>query len=154
VYGYAPYYPYYPYPYYYNAAPAAYVSGASTSYNPPANNYASSMAEPPDDTNYNYAASNGPGSTAYSSSVNVSNPRYTRSFANQRSAGTPEFIPNYSSDAQQLRPEVRNVIRAMQGMPPAARQEQLSRYTNLSPEELNTVRMAVGLPTVGESFTR
>ena len=153
AYGYAPgwdvpYYPYYPYPYYYYAAPAAYVSSASTIYNQPADNFPSSASEPEADANY--APSPRTGSAPYSNSVNVWNPTYARRLNNQRSVGTPEFIPNYSSDLQQLRPEVRNVIRAMQGMPPAARQEQLSRYTNLSPEELNTVRLAVGLPTVGE----
>jgi hypothetical protein len=43
---------------------------------------------------------------------------------------------------------VENVIRALRGMPPDARQRQLEsgRYGNLSPEELNLVRSAVAQP--------
>jgi hypothetical protein len=46
------------------------------------------------------------------------------------------------------RPEVENVIRSLRAMPPQAGQRALEsgRYSNLSPAELQQVRIAAGLP--------
>jgi len=47
-----------------------------------------------------------------------------------------------------MRPEVQNVVRAVQAMPPDAAQRAIEsgRYSNLSPDELQVVRQAAGLP--------
>ena len=118
-YGYAPAWPAPYYPYYYYAAPTAYVGAAPASdpgYGAVPNNSAPSGAE--------YHA---PAAANRSNSVVLSNAAYRSS--------------------PPVRPEVKTVIRALQGMPPSARQVQLSRYTNLSPEEVELVRYLADVPT-------
>jgi hypothetical protein len=51
---------------------------------------------------------------------------------------------NYRSYA----PEVQTAIRALQAMPPYAREQQLSRYGSLTPQQVNEVRRAVGMPPI------
>ena len=47
-----------------------------------------------------------------------------------------------------MSPAAQNVVRALHGMPPAARQQQIDsgRYNTLSPQELELVKYAAGLP--------
>jgi hypothetical protein len=47
-----------------------------------------------------------------------------------------------------MRPQVGNIIRALRGMPPEARQRQIDsgRYSSLSPEELKLVKYAAEMP--------
>ncbi len=146
AYGYAPYYPS---PYYYPAAPVAYVAP-----DPP-------QAAPPSGTIQQSAPATdnlppAPPNAAYRQPVRVPNTTYTV----YRSSGAPHattsptmYAANYSpvhltrQQTAALRPEVQTAIRALQGMPPNARQAQLSRYANLSPEELKVVRYAADVPS-------
>jgi hypothetical protein len=144
AYGYAPYYPYnpYSYPYYYYATPASYVSGdPATSYgtpNAPAG-YVTPEVSPENQNNGGNYQDNLPPA--------------------QSSAPVPRSVPNsnsyklqYASYAAQrlpaARPEVQNAIRALRAMPPYAREQQLSRYGNLTPTEVALVRQAVGMQPV------
>jgi len=86
-------------------------------------------------------------------SVTIRNASYT-STAPQYARAVTATSSNYrpaSSTARQLpplRPEVKNVIRALRGMPPGARERQIDsgRYSNLTPKELQIVRYAADLP--------
>jgi hypothetical protein len=48
----------------------------------------------------------------------------------------------------EIRPEVQNVIRALRGMPPEARQRAIDsgQYGDFSPQELKLVRYAANVP--------
>jgi hypothetical protein len=50
-------------------------------------------------------------------------------------------------EISEMRPAVQNVIRALYGMPPEAREREIDsgRYSTLSPQELEFVRYAAGL---------
>jgi len=147
-YVYAPYYPYYPYypaPYYSPAAPAAYVSSSASTY-------------PQSDANYGYAVEAEPQDSSQvrsvpaSDSLTLTNASYTPATGANRAYQGYTERPGYARNQltrQQLShdsPRVQTVIRALNAMPPSAREEQLSRYTSLSPEEVQTVRAATGLP--------
>ena len=141
-YGYAPYY-------YYPAAPVAYVAPDP----PPA-------SAPPGEVQPGAPATDnlppGPPNAAYRQPVRVPNTTYTvnRPSGTTRTTTTPTiYSASYSpvrltrQQAAAMRPEVQTAIRALQGMPPSARQAQLSRYASLSPEELNIVRYAADVPS-------
>ncbi|MGB8768913.1 MAG: hypothetical protein WCC92_04820, partial [Candidatus Korobacteraceae bacterium] len=65
----------------------------------------------------------------------------TTSAASYRPASAARALPP-------MRPEVHNVIRALRGMPPEARQREIDsgRYSNLTPEELKLAKYAADLP--------
>ena len=154
-YYYYPYhYPYYyPYPPYYVSAPASDPSGYSAtvyrtssdvSVNSPVEASAS-VARPPalrgtpnsnsPTTNYATYTPTAPGGGTDSATITSSN------YRSPHPAAQP--LPP-------LRPEVQNVIRALRGMPPDARQREIDsgRYSNLSPQELNLAKYAANLPPV------
>jgi hypothetical protein len=126
AYGYAPAWPvpYYPYPYYYYAAPAGYA--AAPGYAAAAPNYLGAYGRGANSTTVSPAREPALAAVPGNSSVTVMNASYRADPA--------------------IRPEVKTVIRALQGMPPSARQAQLSRYTNLSPAERDLVIQVAAVP--------
>lgn len=135
---YPPYYPctlYYPYAYCVSAndppaAPAAYVSATSNEQPAP-------------------AQFNGPESVAPARPPNVTVMNASYRPGALTHAATSYRPPSHASpQLGDLRPEVRNVILALRGMPPAARARQIAsgRYSNLSPQELEFVRYAANVP--------
>jgi hypothetical protein len=141
-YGYAPAYPAPYYPYYYYATPASYAA-----------------ADPPDPNaaySENAASSNqalppAPGTSSYRQAHTAYAVNRSAASHGTTSPGTPSgtysTIRLTRQESSALRPEVQTAIRALQGMPPSARQAQLSRYASLSPEELEVVRYAADVPT-------
>jgi len=82
--------------------------------------------------------------------VTITNASYTASGAGGTVASTARNLKpvSYTVQADLLhRPEVQRAVAALRGMPPAARERQLERYTNLTPAEVGQVRAIVGLPT-------
>jgi hypothetical protein len=133
-YGYGPAWPvpYYPAPSpsYYYAAPSGYAAPAGYTAAP---GYA---AAAPD---YLGARSRDADARAVSPSANPTPANV--------SGGSSATIINASYRTNPtIRPEVRTVIRALQGMPPGARQGQLSRYTDLSPSERDLVIRVADVP--------
>lgn len=161
-YGYYPYYPYY-YPNYYPYYPYyPYSSYPYSSYGPVGAQPGYSAPAP-------YGQATGAYAQPYGSYQNYPNYQSYQSAAPPRTvAPAPGPTSNqlkfydavYSSPGesyrsgavaqqlQQTRPEVRNVVRALRAMPPAARQRQLEsgRYGNLSPQELKLVKYAANIP--------
>lgn len=154
-YPYAYGYPYY-YPYYSYYPPTYYYAPTS---GPPAN----LQAAPSNPAAYNPPSQSGgmwsPGVSrpnASSSSVHLIDATY-RSSAGASAAYSVRNVSNDSPasvDRQfpATRAEVKNVIRALRAMPPAARERQLDsgRYSNLSDEELALVRDAARVPSAAE----
>jgi hypothetical protein len=170
-YGYAAapyYYPYYPYPYYVPAAPAGYVNYSSPRSNDNAYSSDQSSSYVPDDYSAQQSSAAAPQWSTPARQSNVPTPRtaptansltirnasYTApapGYATHVSAGRSSNYRPVSAASRQLpplRPEVQNVIRALRGMPPAARERQIDsgRYGNLTPKELEFVRYAADLP--------
>jgi len=154
-YAYSPYYsyPYYPYPYY--SGPVSYsapVSGPSGYSDPTA--YSQSSGNYPNDApvaqpRYSVPQAAPPNSNSYT----LHEATYVARPPSYRSASATVSAASYhpASAARQLpamRPEVRNVIRALRGMPPAARQRAINsgQYSNFSPQELELVRYAANVP--------
>src|SRR5271166_2726848 len=87
-------------------------------------------------------------------SVTIRNASYTATaptYPTHAIAAKPVSYKPANSTTRQLpplRPEVQNVIRALRGMPPGARERQIDsgRYSNLTPKELQIVRYAADLP--------
>ncbi len=144
AYGYAPGwvapYPYYPNAYYYNAAPASYPSS-----DPP--------SEIQSDPNVQDNLPPAPTSAVVPRGVpnsNSANARYSPYVASQHDS-TPVHYRQASYTTQSLPPlppEAQNAVRALRAMPPYARAQQLSRYGSLSPQEVELVRRAVGMPPI------
>src|SRR5271157_4663259 len=148
AYGYAPGwaapYAYYPYPYYYYAAPAS-----DPSSDPPDENQSSPNVQdnlPPAPASATVAPS-----AFYANSANM---RYASRVPSQRTVPATPATGSYrqvsytTRPLPQLPPEAQNAVRALRAMPPYAREQQLSRYGSLSPEEVKLVRRAVGMPPV------
>jgi hypothetical protein len=111
-------------------------------------NYAVS-GEPVQDRQYRYA----PQSTEPVRNIPATNPVTIRqaSYAPPQSATTSRTINSaqYAMPANSMpRPEVQRAVAALRGMPPTAREQQLARYTNLSPADVEQVRAMVGLPAL------
>jgi hypothetical protein len=162
-YGYYPYYsyyPYYPYSYPYNYPPpsagpadpgaAAYQGGQYQNYqNGQYQNYQRSQYQ-------NAAPASRPDGLAArpspsSKPVTLYNANYATRPAQSGTASIRNAV-NYrpvtdSTQLQSMRPQVQNVVRALRGMPPAARERALDsgRYGNLSAGDLQLVRQAAGL---------
>ena len=156
VYGYpaypAPCYPYYSYG---SCYPPAYTS-SNTTPSPSNADYASAdhtvSGEPDENPQYRYAPQ--PDQPVRSipapNRVTITNASYTASGAGGTVTSTaPNLKPvSHTVQADLLhRPEVQRAVAALRGMPPAARERQLERYTNLTPAEVGQVRAIVGLPT-------
>ena len=111
-YGYAPAWPvpYYPNPYYYYAAPARICCGGGLACRRPT--YLAGLP-----------------------AKRAARQRARTDIARRRMSYTATSVAltnaSYRSSTSRDRPEVKTVIRALQGMPPSARQAQLSRYTRL-----------------------
>jgi hypothetical protein len=139
-------YPYaYSYPYYYPYYPNSYYAPSSgpTGYSDPA---------PPAQASGSYQNSAPLRQPAPpSNSVTLHEAVYRRPAANYGAAMSGASYRPASADRQlpSMRPEVRNVIRALRAMPPQARRQQIDsgRYSDLSPQELKLVRDAAGLPS-------
>src|SRR5271157_4305025 len=159
-YGYAtvyapPYYPYYyAYPPYYVSVPASdpsgdysaanYRTGSDVRVNSPVE-ASTPVARPP--------AMRG---TPNPNSPTMNYAVHTPTAPGRRTDATTTTSSNYRSphSAAQplppLRPEVQNVIRALRGMPPDARQREIDsgQYSNLSPQELKLAKYEASLPPV------
>src|SRR5271166_2802389 len=171
AYGYYPYYGYSPYyyPYPYSYGPASGPSGYpdTTAYGQASVNYPNQAPNYPDQApNYPNQAPNYPNrapvaqpgasvpqSAPNSNSLTLHEATYVPRPPSYRSASATGSAANYhpASAAGQLpamRPEVQNVIRALRGMPPAARQRAIDsgQYSGFSPQELKLVTYAANLP--------
>src|SRR5271157_2560055 len=159
-YGYAtvyapPYYPYYyAYPPYYVSVPASdpsgdysaanYRTGSDVRVNSPVE-ASTPVARPP-------VLRGTPGTN----SPTMNYAAYTPTAPGRRTDATTTTSSNYRSPhsaAQPLPPlraEVQNVIRALRGMPPDARQREIDsgQYSNLSPQELKLAKYEASLPPV------
>jgi hypothetical protein len=149
AYSYPYYYPYYPPSYYspgYNGPGYNAPTGDPTAYSDPApaaqtgGSFQNSGPHRPQTTpantvTLNEAVSRHP-SASYGTVLAVTGG------ASYRPASAERQLPP-------MRPEVQNVIRALRGMPPEARQQQIDsgRYSNLSPQELKLVRDAADVPS-------
>jgi hypothetical protein len=145
-YPYAYGYPYYPYPYYYPYYPSYYDGPyASTPSAPGPYNtnlgddprQQNSSSPDPEDDPASFASTKATTPWRPSPDQRLSNSRLsyrTASLTTQQLAG--------------LRPQARNVMRALQAMPPEARRRQVEsgRYSNFSPEEQELFRKAAQLP--------
>ena len=170
AYGYSPYYyPYYPAnPYYYSAPvsdPGGYANVAP--YGQP---YAQPYGQPYAQPNGNPQASapvarpgvSAPQPAPNANGVNLIEATYRAPAGSQVNAqnrgvnpGHPASViasaashrPPSSGRQLSLRPEVQNVIRALNGMPPAAREREIDsgRYNTLTAQELELVRYAAGV---------
>ena len=138
AYGYPYYYPYYPYyyPYYgpYNYPPP-----------PPPAGPGQGNQGPPRDNAWQQQNSDAPAPplSPDHSVTTIKAPKAPPRYTNYRTVAAV----NSTS-----RPEVRNVIRALQAMPPEARQRQIEsgRYRNLAPEEQELIkRVALTSSVVG-----
>jgi hypothetical protein len=155
VYGYggawAPaYYPYcysYSYPYCYSYVPSGYIA----SYAEPDNsssNYASASYAP------SRASAPAPRNTTVPTSPTIKYASYRPPAASHGAGPASPIASSYrpvsraEHQLRAVRPEVQNVIRALRGMPPGAREREIDsgRYGNLSPQELRFVRYAADLP--------
>ncbi len=144
--GYYPYYPY-SYPYYYYSpvsAPAGYVNAAP---------YSQPSSYVPNNAPARQPAASAPQLAPNSSGVTLQEATHRPPAANYRTGLATLSAASYRPAPAQhelppMRPAVQNVIRALNGMPPAARQQQVAsgRYNTLSPQEMEQVKYAVGLP--------
>jgi hypothetical protein len=149
---YYPYYPYYPYSSYYPYSPYGPV-GAQPGYSAPApygqasGAYAQPYGSYQNYQNYQSYQSAAPPRTVAPSPGTTSN-QLKFYDAVYSSPGESYRSGAVAQQLQQMRPEVRNVVRALRAMPPAARQRQLEsgRYQNLSPQELKLVKYAANIP--------
>jgi hypothetical protein len=148
AYGYYPYYGYSPYYYPYPYGPVSGPSGYSdpTAYSQTSGNY-------PNDAPVAQPRYSVPQSAPNSNSLTLHEATYVPRPPSYRSASATGSAANYhpASAAGQLpamRPEVQNVIRALRGMPPAARQRAIDsgQYSGFSPQELKLVTYAANLP--------
>ena len=159
AYGYYPYYPNY-YPYYYPSNPYPHYGPVSgTNYGP-----VSGTANYSDPASYDQAGSNvqytapvrQPGARvpqppSSSNGVTLFEATYRTAAAGSRTVSATTSALNRSTPAVRelptMRPAVQNVIRALYGMPPDARQREIDsgRYSTLSAQELEFVRNAVGV---------
>jgi hypothetical protein len=151
AYGYYPYYPNY-YPYYYPSNPYPYygpVSGTANYSDPASYDQAGSNIQ-------NTAPARQSGATvprppSSSNGVTLFEATYRTAAAGSRTVSATTSALNRSTPAVRelptMRPAVQNVIRALYGMPPDARQREIDsgRYSTLSAQELEFVRNAVGL---------
>jgi hypothetical protein len=153
VYGYGPAWapPYSPYcysdPYCYSNVPSGYIAG----YAEPENSSSAYVG-----TSYSpsRASAPAPRNPTVTTSATVQYAAYRPPAASHGNGSASPIANSYrpgSPAGQQLsaaRPEVQNVIRALRGMPPDARQRQIDsgRYGNLSPQELKFVKYAADLP--------
>jgi hypothetical protein len=167
VYGYPGYYPYpyYPYPSAsYNVPPAgpgysdpaAYSqTGSSDVYSDPPSYPQANSAYPnygqPNNYQYSRPATQPQSQPSVVRPQTYPNPNgLTLHEATYVTTPAPvSYRPAYS--AQQLstaRPEVQNVVRALRAMPPQARERVLEsgQYNNFSPQEMQIVRAAAGVP--------
>ena len=135
--GYSPYaygYPYYGYPSY-----PYYPYYGDNYYN-----------DPPSDPQNNADPGQYRQPADYSSDAQY--PRYSSGAADPNYARVGYSTPKPATPAERklaaMRPGVRNVVVALQNMPPEARERQLQsgRYSNLSQKEVRVVRTAVNLP--------
>ena len=133
-----PYYPY-PYPYYYPATPAGYVTSDPPSDNQPSGNVQDNL--PPQQSSAPAARA-----VPYAASprLQYAAPQQPR----QSSSAVTVQYASYTHSRVTYSPEVQTAIRALRAMPPYAREQQLSRYGNLSPQQVNEVRQAVGMPPI------
>ena len=141
----------YPYPYAYNpwwwappTAPPCYY--ASPCYGPSGYSQADPGSYNPgsysiDSQDYQENQNNYP--TGYSN-TDYSNPQST----NYVGPTSQQLAESAVRQVPEARPEVRNAIRALSGMPPAARERELATglYASFSPEERQVVRAAVFTP--------
>ncbi len=160
-YGYG-YYPYSYYPYSYYPSGYSYAPGGD----PNASADPSSYSQGGSDV-YGDAPNYSQNGSSYAPTYGQNGSSYQYHSAQRPSAGIPQPIPNSSSltlhnatyvapapanrlsrQVQAMRPEVQNVVRALRAMPPQARQRALDSglYSNFSPQELQVVRSAAGLP--------
>jgi len=137
---YNPYY--YPYGYYSYAAPASSAPANYVGDDPPVQNQST---DPYTDGN---AQDNLPPQTSAPATQHY--PPSSHWASSQQSARSAPVTNNYSRRTPQqlppLSPEVQNAVRALRAMPPYAREQQLSRYGNLTPEQVSIVRQIVGMP--------
>ena len=144
AYGYYPYYPYYYpyYPYYYApvSAPAGYVDAAPYGQQ---DGYPQNVPAPQPGASAPQFAPNSSGVKLLE--VTHRPPASYRTVA--ASASAARYRPAPQRKLPPVRAEVQNVIRALYGMPPAARQREIDSglYNTLSPQELELVRTAAGL---------
>ncbi len=152
-YGYPYGYGYYGYPYGYGYYPYGYY-GSTGGYDdpPPANDSTPDGAFIP---NARVAPPQYSVPDGYPRANSVPAP-YPRSNVAGYTASTNMQVAGYTSAAVDhqvvsARPGVRNVVSALQNMPPEARQRQLEsgRYNNLSASEMKFVRTAAGVPPQG-----
>jgi len=137
-------YPYaygYPYPYYYPYYPYYYPYYGPYGYPPP-------QPPPSSDPGRDKGNAGDPRDNAWQHNSDAPAPAIspdTNNVLTIKAPKAPTRITNYrtvaTADAAQ-RQEVRNVIRALQAMPPEARRRQVEsgRYRNLAPEEQELVR--------------
>jgi hypothetical protein len=138
------YYPFYPYPYYYGPvsvqsnypdAPPYDQAGGSPQYNAPARQPGATV----------------PQLAPNSSGVTLQEVTYRRA-----AVTSPAVLSNANvvhrpvpaaHEPQEMRPAVQNVIRALNGMPPAARQREIEsdRYSTFTAQERELVRAVVSI---------
>jgi len=144
---YYPYYAYpYPYPYYY--APVGNVSADGYSTGPA--QYTQADSSVPRYAPLRQQSGSVPRPAPTSNSIRLYNASYTQPTNHRVTSATthPSYRPAVAHEGAPMRPEVTNVIRALRGMPPDARQRAIDsgRYNNFSPQELKLVRYAASLP--------
>ena len=135
-----PSYPYaygYPYPYYYPYYPY-YPYNGPYNYPPP---------PPPSDPGHDKGNTADPRNNQWQQNSDTSAPELSRdnNVVTIKAPKVPPRSTNYRTVAAvdtAARPEVRNVIRALEAMPPEARRRQIEsgRYRNLAPEEQDLLR--------------
>jgi len=155
AYGYSPYYypNYYPYPYYYGqvSVQSAYPD-VQSGYPDPASPYNQPYNQPGANPKYGapvrQPSTSVPQPPSSANGVKLFEATYRPAAASQRAAATS--VASYRPPSSQrslpaMRPAVQNVIRALNGMPPAARQREIDsgRYNTLTAQELELVRAVV-----------
>jgi hypothetical protein len=152
------YYPYgYTYPYYVPAEDPPGYAYSYSSYGADSNGYGYS-SRPTSSTYADNSATQPSSPPASDGALNVTihEASYTRpAHSLTTRAATPSSYRPANSATRQLpalRPAVQNVIRALRAMPPDVRQRQIDpgRYNNFSPQELELVKYASGLPSQWE----
>jgi hypothetical protein len=166
-YGYYPYYAYYPYPYYaypypysyypyypsyppsYGYAPVAPTSGYQVqgSYQDQGG-YVTSGEDSGQQSPAEQPRSYVPQPTPRSSATTLRQAVYIPQASNSASAATSHYAASPTVKRIAVRPEVDNVVHALRGMPPAARQRAIAsgQYSNLSSTEMEYVKYAVSPP--------
>jgi hypothetical protein len=170
-YGWAPsYYPYYypysyPFPYYVPATPASYVNSSNSNNNDYGYSSEQRSDYVPDGSSSQYQAPSyqysAPAQQYRAPALRVAPATNSVTLRDASYTSGPSRYPTHTLNGASnhyrsgntgrqlppLRPEVQNVVRALQAMPPYARERQIDsgRYGNLSPNEIEIVRYAAGL---------